>query len=351
MDNYKRTDFQYLFSRMGIKLVIDQADHPTLNESYPFRVRFDPIAYGSTGNIANVKVQISWGFTVEGNKQVALEPSPGNPIINGQTTILNCIGQQQSYTPVSLPPNWNFTGWTMTNNLQQVGSSTNPITLKGVNTTYSGQQALTAQFQFSTGGVVCGTTKSVTKPIWVGKPSAGAQVVDGSSYWPGYQICPGNHWVGMTWNGLVNSVAWTVPPGISYYTNNTICNFTFPTSGSAVAISVNATNTCGTSSNASYYLSKKTFGCGSFMVSSYPNPASDEITIQSRYTAEGFDEQEEIIPDEIILINAENLTMLKTKPAGLATKINTSKLAPGSYVLKVRFGESVTQQHVLIKGK
>ena len=155
----------------------------------------------------------------------------------------------------------------------------------------------------------------------------------------------------MTWNGLVNSTVWTVTPGIYYYTNSTICNFTLPSSSSAVSISVNATNTCGTSWNASYYLSKKTFGCGSFMVSSYPNPASDEINIQSKYAAEGSAEQEEIIPDEIVLINAENLSIFKTKPTSSSSKINASKLVPGSYVLKVRFGESVSQQHILIKGK
>ena len=139
---------------------IDQSSNPTLNDSYPFHVRFDPIPFGATGYTANVKVEIFKIFAVEGNKLVALEPSPGVPIINGQTSLLNCIGQQQSYTPVSLPPNWNLTGWTMTSNLQQLGSSTNPITVKAANTTYSGQETLTGQFQFSTGGVSCGT-KSV----------------------------------------------------------------------------------------------------------------------------------------------------------------------------------------------
>ena len=323
-----------------------QTSNPNLNETYPFRVKFDNLPLGTIGD---VKVKVTTLWSVSGNKNVLFGPSPGTPIISGPVTLLNCLNEQQNYTAINLPENWQLTGWTLSSNIQQVGTSISPITVKGLNATYSGAQTLTGQFQFVTNGNVC-ALQSVNKSIWLGKPAPGSQVLDGGPYYSGAQICPGNHWVGMTWNGLVTSTAWTVTPGLYYSTNNTECNFTLPSSGfSGVSVSVNATNACGTSYNASYFLTKKNYGCGSFMVISYPNPAKEVLNIQSVLVHNEFVEETEVVPDAITLFDLSNKRIVDYLPNLSTSKIGLETIPSGEYVLHVKFGKEVVKKHISVK--
>lgn len=323
-----------------------QGDHPDWNETYPFRVKWDNLPLGTVGN---VNVRICSGWCVEGDKVVTFNPTPGTPIIAGSTYLLNCQNQQQTYSANSIPQNWALTGWTLSSSIQQVATGPNQITVAGTNTTYNGMQTVTGMFQFTTDGNSCGT-QNVTKNVWLGKPAPLSQSVDGFSYYSGYMICPGNHWVGITWNGLVTSTSWSVTSGIYYSANNNECDFTLPSSGySSVDITVNGSNVCGTSYNASYYLSKKPYGCGSFMVAAYPNPATNELNVQTTEVVETGGVESQIVADEIILLDKRQSKIVHERPTGSTTKIKTLILPPGEYYLHVKFGDEIIKQHVIIQ--
>ncbi len=280
---------------------------------------------------------------------MTLGPSPGSPIISGVDYLLNCINQQQSYAPVSVPESWQLVSWNYSSNIQSVNGTLNPKTIKAVSANSNEMATLTGVFNFTTNGITC-ATQNVNKSIWLGKPGIISQVVDGSSYYAGYQICPGNHWAGVAWNGPVTSTSWSVTPGISYYSNNTTCNFTLPSSGySSVAISVNATNTCGTSSNTSFYLTKKGYGCGSFLISVSPNPSSEDLTVTTSVLNEADGTQYNVVADGIELVDDSNSKLINLAPAEATTNLDTRKIRNGIYYLHVRFGEDRYVKRVIIK--
>ncbi|MBA7546868.1 hypothetical protein ES705_39269 [subsurface metagenome] len=153
------------------------------------------------------------------------------------------------------------------------GAGTPHYTVKG-----SGNGDSEVNFQISTPS---GFSWSSSKNFWAGKPLITNQKVDGGSYYPGMQICPGDHWLSVTPVGDgAGTATWTVPPGIVYFVGTNTLDFTFPFDASGVAITTRSANTCGTGPNASFYLTKKYFGCGrSYGMTLYPNPASDNVTI------------------------------------------------------------------------
>lgn len=315
-----------------------------------FLVKWDNSPLGTVGNI-HVKVcDCTFTFICSnGDRNVTFGPSPGTPVISGTPYILNCQSQQQNFSAVNLPEGWELDEWSLSSNLEQVGSGTNPITVKATTTTYQGMETLTGEFVFTTDGNTCGSVKYVNKNIWVGKPSPNVKTVDGFPYSSGYQICPGNHWVGVTWNGQVTSTSWTVTPGISYSTNNNECDFYLPSSGySSVAISVNGTNACGTSYNASYYLSKKTFGCGSLLIMVYPNPAKDELTVQTSLLNEKENLQYDVPVDEIALFDKSNKKPISLFPIESNIKLDTKNIPNGEYFLHIKFGEDRIMKHIFI---
>ena len=322
-----------------------QDSNTNLNESYPFRVKWDNLPIGT---VANVKCEISLIFSPEGNRSVIFGSSPDMPVIAGSASLLNCTNQQQTYTATVVPEYWSLTSWNYSSQIQPVSTSYNSVTVQGANTTYSGGETLTGVFQFTTGGITC-DTRYVSKPIWVGMPSPGSQTVDGSSYYSGYQICQGSHWVGISWNGAVSSTSWQVWTGGSYYTTNTTCDFVLPSSASSAMISVNATNGCGTSYNASYYLNKKSWGCESFLVASYPNPASSELIIESSFANDTDGTRTTILPDEVVMFDKQNSKVAVGTSEDSQTKIDTRRLPKGQYYLHVRFGEEIIRRHIVIE--
>ena len=314
-----------------------------------FIVKWNSSAIGTIGNI-HIKVcdHTATFICSNGDKNVTFGASPGSPIISGSGSILNCANEQQSYTPVSVPENWQLVSWNYSSNIQQVNGTLNPKLVKGVNTSANGMETLTGVFNFVTGGNTC-STQNVSKSIWLGKPGAASQVVDGSGYYAGYPICPGNHWVGVTWNGPVTSTLWSVTSGITYTTTNTICNFTFPTSETSVAITVNATNGCGTSSNTSYYLTKKSFGCGSFLVSISPNPSSNDLNVKTFIANETDGSQYDVVAEAAELLDEQNTRVLSLIPTEATFNLDISQIRNGVYYLHIRFGKDDFVKRIIIK--
>jgi hypothetical protein len=175
-------------------------------------------------------------------------------------------------------------------------------------------------------------------------------VVDGSYYYPNFSICPGSHWVGVTWNGLLNGTSWSVTPGITYTANNTICNFNLPSNGfSAIAITVNGSNTCGTGWSTSFYLSKKTFGCGAYLMSVSPNPSSQNLRIKTSIKYYENTVEENIITDNIELLDDSNNIIISLSPGDSELEIDTNQIRNGLYFLRAKFGEEIIIKRVIIK--
>jgi hypothetical protein len=172
-----------------------------------FDVKWDNIPLGSTGNVHIYASDFI--FFSNGNRNVTFGPSPGTPVISGSNFLLNCNNQQQSYVATNLPTGWQLVNWTFSGHIQQVNPVLSPKIIEATSTTWQGMETLTGIFNFTTGGSTCGT-QNVSKGIWLGPPTASSQTVDGSSYSPGYQLCPGSHWVGVSWNGQVTSTNWHV---------------------------------------------------------------------------------------------------------------------------------------------
>lgn len=330
----------------------DRGSYPQYNENWTFKIRWNNLPLGTLGN---VKVQVCDRtfpcICSSGNRGVTFGPSPGTPIISGNTFLLNCQSQQQTYTVNSIPESWSLVSWNYSSHIQSAnGTTLSPKIVSANNTTWQGMETLTGVFNFTTGGNTC-ATQNVNKNIWLNRPAVASQTVEGSAYYAGYQICPGNRWVGITWNGLVTSTSWTVTPGIAFYANNNECDFTLPSTGySSVSISVNATNACGTSTNSSYYLVKKSYGCGSFLVATFPNPATEELTVKTSVQSTSEIGEYDVIADQIELTDATNAKRVSLVPTTSVIKLDTRTIPPGQYFLKLRFGnESVVKQIVIKK--
>lgn len=177
------------------------------------------------------------------------------------------------------------------------------------------------------------TTINGTIPVWVGPPQITNQKVDGGTYYTGMQICPGNHYLTVTpIGGNAGSATWTVPSGIPYSVGTNLLNFTFPSSFSSVAITCRSTNSCGTGTNGSFYLTKKTYGCsGYFAMTVYPNPASDNVTISMIEDA------------QLVTTNDSDLTNMDMN--------NSKAVEPTTYTIKIYNSQSALLSTVIRSGK
>ncbi len=104
------------------------------------------------------------------------------------------------------------------------------------------------------------------------------QKVDGTSYYYGMGICPGEHSLSVTPVGGDAPITWIVPSGIQSGVGSddtTLDFFLYPFSPSSFTITAKSVNSCGTDSR-SFYLTKDWCGYGMTL---YPNPASDNVTV------------------------------------------------------------------------
>lgn len=207
-----------------------------------------------------------------------------------------------------------------------------------------------------------GFTWSNYKYFWSGKPIITNQKVDGSYYYPGFQICPGDHYLSVTPVGDgAGTATWTVPPGIVYWVGYNTLDFTFPSSWSSISISVRSANTCGTGPNWYFYLTKKTYGCyGSYAMNLFPNPASDNVTItmdeitslsaigDSCYTDMKKAESAETTTFVIRIFDRQSILVFTATRTGSSFTIPLNNLQDGIYIIEVSDGENVCRQQLTI---
>ncbi len=211
----------------------------------------------------------------------------------------------------------------------------------------------------------CGSVVLPQIIVWVGTPQITNQKVDGSYYSPGKQICPGNHWLDVTPVGQgAGNATWTVPSGIQYIVGNNTLDFTFPSNLSSIAISARSANSCGTSSNANFYLTKKTSGCpNSIAMTLYPNPASDNVTIIineniTLVTPDSTDlatmninnsQSVESTTYTIRIYNSQSALLSTFVRRGKSFDVPLTNMRNGVYIIEVSDGKNTSRQQLIVK--
>ena len=209
---------------------------------------------------------------------------------------------------------------------------------------YNNQVTATATMTGSSGCVV---TRS--NQVWLGTPIITNQKVDGGYYSPGMQICPGNHFLNVTpMGGNTSNAIWTVPAGVPFFAGTNSLDFTLYSTMSSVSIGVKSSNSCGQGSTTYFYLNKKTYGCGGYLLSVYPNPAQDELNIAIIPEDKDQAEKESVEIDEAILVNSFGDVVLSTKNKNKAIKLQLNGLRKGQYFLHIKVGGETVTEQVLI---
>jgi hypothetical protein len=310
-------------------------------------------------NFGQAVIYVNLNFFPGIAREDVLIVNEGAPIvtaatITGDNYLANCLGAVNTYNLTNVATNWSADDWTVTS-LSTSNETSSSVMVSTANTSSYGSATLTAEMVYIRQGIVCGT-QNITKSIYYGKPTYHSQKIDGNYYYPGSSICPGTHWAGIQWNGSPSSYSWNVPSGITYTSSLNELDF-YLTSSSGISFSVNASNICGTSFNASYYLSS----CGGgYMLSLYPNPSSTEININIDYAekAESADIEQSLftknmaISDEIIFnVNIyddkKNLVYEKSSITS-PYLVDTKSFKAGIYILTIVIGEDVLKEQIVI---
>jgi len=196
-----------------------------------------------------------------------------------------------------------------------------------------------------TGG--CSTT--ITRSVWLGAPVLGNQRVDGGSYSSGMMLCAGNHWANVTPPAESNSAnaTWTVQSGVPFVVGTNQLDFTINSNVSSVSFTVKAANTCTPSGgpNTSFFIVRKTFGCtGSFSITAYPNPTSDELTIE---TSSSTTESAPSIESASLISNSGRVVAKGENVEG-KTRIDVKGIPKGQYFLHVSVNGNIFREQIIV---
>jgi hypothetical protein len=334
--------------RAGLKISYDPRDHSAVTSSV-------------SGNFVS---KWAWGPLVRHlPEQCPFYPNATikyyefNPSISGSNSLL-CYNVERVFSTNITSMEHATLTWTPGSYITQIGDADEPqYKVKG-----SGNGGSNVNFHFSTPS---GYTWSSVKSFWAGTPLITNQKVDGSSYYIGKQICPGNHWLSVTPIGDgAGNATWVVPSGIPYYVGYNTLDFTFPTSLNNISISARSTNSCGISSNTTFYLTKKTYGCPqSLVMALYPNPASDNVSITINENPSSVevadsgqvnlaiinDVIEESITFTIRIYNSQSMLVSTFTRGGKSFNIPLINLRDGTYIIEVSDGKNSYQQQLILK--
>jgi serine protease len=250
--------------------------------------------------------------------------------------------------------------WQKSSNLQYVsGQGTDNYTVK---TTSSASGAAWVRATVNLSGHDSYTLPDYSS--WAGTPQITNKKVDGSYYYPGFQICPGNHYLSVTpVGGDAGTTTWTVPYGITYFVGTNTLDFTFPSNANSVAITARSANSCGTGPNSSFYLTKKTWGCsGYYAMTLTPNPASDNVTITMLESQPLIDYAEsgnttvdvdvktyEPTTYTINIYNNQSTKLSSVTRSGKSFNVSLINLLDGTYTIEVSDGRNSYRQQLVVK--
>ena len=258
-----------------------------------------------------------------------------------------------TFTVNNLPTGSSILTWDKSDNLSLVSATGNTAVFASV---FAANSAGWVQPTIIT---TCDTVKVPKYVVWVGTPQITNQKIDGVSS-SNMAVCPGNHYLTVTpVGGNAGSATWTVPAGIVYMVGTNQLDFTFPTSSTGFSITCRSTNSCGTGTNASFYLSKKTYGCpSSLSMVLYPNPASTDVTINinenstlisSDSTNIVENQNSESLTYRINIYNSKSSLVYTATRSGNSFNIPLVNLRDGAYLIEVSNGGNRTTQQLIIK--
>jgi hypothetical protein len=193
---------------------------------------------------------------------------------------------------------------------------------------------------------------SSNKEFWVGTPLITDSEVDGNSYYSGYQVCPGDHYLGVTPEGDgAGTATWTVPAGIVYFVGTNTLDFTFPSSSYGLNFLVRSANSCGTGSSYGFFIAKKTYGCSrSLSMTVYPNPASDNVTITIDNDPELSSDTAVENDNYSVSLYDNQSTLIKTVArSGRSFEIPLNNIRNGTYIIEVTDGKNSCRQQLIVK--
>ena len=264
-----------------------------------------------------------------------------------QISVTEPICTTRSMSVPGLPANYSVTSWSSSNTSGLTVNSSGTATRQN---NFDGFVTVTATVTKSTG---CNSAFEISKEVWVGEPtSITGQNLNGGTYYSGISVCPGSHYVTVTpvnTGDAPQTINWTVQSGISHFINGNLLNFTMPSSVTSVSITATPTNACGSGPNTSFYITKNSFCRGYYSLMTYPNPASDELSVEIFTTDEAGKQLDTIKPDKLVLFNEQGKKMLEYVPSNSKTDIDVSKFEPGKYFLHVYVGEEKEIRQIIIE--
>ena len=275
---------------------------------------------------------------------------------SGSTSLI-CAGQQRTFTSNSIIPGSTYS-WTKDNNrLNYVSGSGTYQYIIQAKSNVNDTAWVDLQMTTPSGEIA----NAPAKKFWVGVPEIKNKKVDGSNYYSGMQICPGNHYLSLTpFGDGAGSATWTVPYGIQYYVGTNTLDFTFPYGRGSLSITARSSNSCGASSNSAFYLVERTYGCllGGMTIS--PNPASQNLTItieENPIKKDSILQQEDINKINtsdltvytIRIYNNQSMLVQMTSRTGRTFSIPVNNLNNGNYVIEVSDQINVYRNQLLIK--
>jgi hypothetical protein len=223
---------------------------------------------------------------------------------------------------------------------------------------FNGQVTVTATL-----ASVCGNV-NITRTVWVGLPQISNQIINGSPYY-GFSpptLCPGGHWLQVTTQGATGSVNWVVPSGIQSQVSpnpNRLDFYLYPFANASSTITANATNTCGTSQNATFTILKRTSGCpASFSIAAFPNPVSDELTVTTISSPDFLDAQamfgsalKDTPPNvgRAVLLDRQGQSVSEGQLIEEKLKLNIKGLKKGSYFLHISIEDKIYKKQIIVE--
>jgi len=202
-----------------------------------------------------------------------------------------------------------------------------------------------ATISFTQLGGCTGSTNSVSKTLWVGKPQnniSGPSSVYGDAIYTYTASDP-----------YTSNYMWTLNPGVGdcgiTYGGN--CFFGSGGGGQSFTIvyliesgyvQLNSSNGCGSGPQKNYYVTVTGGGCNPCMLAAaYPNPSSTELNVRLKHSGK-------LEPTEIKLIDENQVTLYSNVVTNDHVTIQTSQLHEGVYYLVVSNKSGKETKRILI---
>ncbi|MHC1705747.1 MAG: S8 family serine peptidase [Tenuifilaceae bacterium] len=244
-------------------------------------------------------------------------------------------------------PSGSTVNWLKSDNITFTSSQTNSVTAKAINSSVSGIGWVQANIEIVTIG-----TCPVKKDVWVGAPVV--THITGSQHAGAAQV-EEIYYANPYYSLAAASYSWQVSP--SYYTlwsSGNEAGISFPYDGD-YWVSVNAQNTCGTSSDAQLFVAVGIYEPYSI----FPNPSDDFFTItltdnkvqeaSSVSNAKAAFDLSSNASYSVNILNSMGMPVFSTKSAGTSFSIPTSNLKDGSYIVVVDDGKKSFRKHLIVK--